>query len=183
MPKLGGVPENLIEFQPGQSGNPKGRPKGSKNISTYLRMLNDAENAEDVPEGKLRELVKLLREKGYDNGAATLAHTKYSIALNKDVKPEVRLKAIDSIEDRLEGKATQKTELTGKDGGALSLQDVNASFEASLQGMTKEELAEYRKCMETAEKIAQNAKERSQVVTEVVAVTETIVLPEKMEPK
>lgn len=34
-----GVPPEEHKFRPGQSGNPKGRPKGSKNESTILREL------------------------------------------------------------------------------------------------------------------------------------------------
>lgn len=40
--------EDLIPFEPGQSGNPNGRPKGSKNRSTiarkWLEVMQDAKN-------------------------------------------------------------------------------------------------------------------------------------------
>lgn len=34
------------QFKPGQSGNPEGRPKGSKNMSTYIRELLEDEEFE-----------------------------------------------------------------------------------------------------------------------------------------
>lgn len=37
-----GVPPDETKFKPGKSGNPKGRPKGSKNESTILRELLEA---------------------------------------------------------------------------------------------------------------------------------------------
>lgn len=33
--------QNLVPFPPGQSGNPNGRPKGSKSLSTIIRELED----------------------------------------------------------------------------------------------------------------------------------------------
>jgi hypothetical protein len=36
-----GVPPQAHQFRPGQSGNPKGRPKGSQNTDTIIREILD----------------------------------------------------------------------------------------------------------------------------------------------
>lgn len=69
-------------FLPGCSGNPDGRPKGTR---TYL--LNATDNLESV----LARLVKLANSK----------------------KEHIALKAIETILDRAEGKATVTTVLEG----------------------------------------------------------------------
>jgi len=38
--------ENLTPFQPGQSGNPAGKPKGTKHLSTYIQEALTDENFE-----------------------------------------------------------------------------------------------------------------------------------------
>ena len=43
---------NLTQFLPGQSGNPKGRPKGSLNFRTIAKNILD----QDVPASLLKEL-------------------------------------------------------------------------------------------------------------------------------
>ena len=53
-----------------------------------------------------------------------IAFEKLNIALNKKVKTETRLKALNDIIDRLEGKPTQKNELSGFDGQPIQSQVV-----------------------------------------------------------
>ena len=53
-----GKPPKAGRFKPGQSGNPKGRPKGSKSFSTVL--MNELHELLTVKEaGKTRRLTKL----------------------------------------------------------------------------------------------------------------------------
>ena len=55
-----GRPPRGSQFKKGQSGNPKGRPKGARNIATLLTRILDG--ARMMPDGKrqtLRELVLL----------------------------------------------------------------------------------------------------------------------------
>lgn len=44
-----GTPENLKPFKPGESGNPDGRPKGSRNRSTIVReMLSKVADLQEI---------------------------------------------------------------------------------------------------------------------------------------
>lgn len=51
--------EDLIPFVPGQSGNPNGRPKGSKNRSTIARKwLETMQDAKNPITGELEKLTQ-----------------------------------------------------------------------------------------------------------------------------
>jgi hypothetical protein len=49
-------PPRQHQFQPGQSGNPKGRPKGSKNESTILREILQHKISIRGPNGRVRKI-------------------------------------------------------------------------------------------------------------------------------
>jgi Family of unknown function (DUF5681) len=52
-----GRPPRRTQFQPGRSGNPQGRPRGSKNLATIVRQVLDARVA--VREnGRVRSITK-----------------------------------------------------------------------------------------------------------------------------
>lgn len=148
--------QNLTPFKPGQVHNPNGRPKGRRSISTYLKMFVEGDLS-NIPNEKLREQ---LTAQGFDCISAALAFKKLSLALSQTVKPDTSLRAIDSIEDRLEGKATQKTELTGKDGSTLAISNV-VEYEESLKGMTVEELKKHNELLESADKIIAESQQRN----------------------
>lgn len=98
---------NIIphEFKPGQSGNPKGRPKGSRSISDMLRQYleTNIKTPYDVNHPETGEKIAKMKAKDF-------------IALNlitkaiKGSKEEIQLKATELIQDRMEGKAIQKIE-------------------------------------------------------------------------
>lgn len=88
--------ENLApQWQPGQSGNPKGRPKGIVSITDTLRKVIEKkmETIDPVTKNKDRKKIKEI----------------IALALvGKALKGDVR--AIQEMLDRLEGRVTQKVE-------------------------------------------------------------------------
>ncbi len=98
MPK----PENIVpyQFKEGQSGNPAGRPKGSRNLSTILRELLDEEiELSDGEKKKYKEvIIRKLITKANDGD----------------------LRAITEIFDRVDGKPTQEIHHEVTETGFLS---------------------------------------------------------------
>ena len=90
MPK----PENIIphKYKKGQSGNPKGRPKGTlRDIKVVLQdLLSQEKNGTQLIDGLM------------------------SVVVNKALKGD--LKAVDMLLSYTFGKATQRTEVTGAEG-------------------------------------------------------------------
>ena len=90
-------PENIEphKFKEGESGNPNGRPKGTKNLSTILKAMLE-EDVEVVIDGKKerRQFQEVIIRK----------------LLKKANDGEIR--AIIEIFDRTEGKAKQEIDLT-----------------------------------------------------------------------
>lgn len=84
------------QFKPGQSGNPKGRPKGSKNFSAALneelpkRMLI-SENGKRQTVAKVEALAKRLLEKALKGDLKAIALVISSSRLNESDQPEASL--------------------------------------------------------------------------------------------
>jgi hypothetical protein len=104
--------ENLKghEFEPGQSGNPTGRPRGTRNLSTILRrfleepvevLIDNVKTKKPFQEVIVRNLLK--------NAAAG------------------DTKAINTVWDRVEGKAPQYIDVT-TDGEPLTAQQHVVEF-------------------------------------------------------
>jgi hypothetical protein len=83
---------NLTPFKPGQSGNPQGRPPGSKNLSTILKELLEEEV--DIDGEKLPFKTAIIKKLIFK------AHRG-------------NLRAIQEIFDRTEGKAKQEIKHEG----------------------------------------------------------------------
>lgn len=135
-------PENIRphQFKPGQSGNPKGRPKsrvpeqlvkifGSKARAKKFYSLSAVEIDEweaailTFSVSDLKLLAKWEDAPAYPKGLA--------IAVLRDMS-NGKTTTIDKLRERQYGKPTQRMELTGKDGGDL----------IPARTLTKEEAAE-----------------------------------------
>lgn len=99
-------PENIQghEFKPGQSGNPAGRPKGSKSLSTVLKEMLEEEitvSIDGQPAGKkpFKEVIVRRLLKAANDGD---------------------IKAIGTIFDRVDGKAPQHIEIANPDGESFN---------------------------------------------------------------
>jgi len=84
--------ENLIPFKPGESGNPKGRPKGQRDYATIYReaLIRIAEAKDKTPE----EIEEMIEEVG----------------LNKALKGDYNF--FKDVRDRIHGKPMQHQDIT-----------------------------------------------------------------------
>ena len=94
-------PENIEQhkFQPGESGNPSGRPKGSRNRSTLVREWLEVKQKEKNPlTGQVEELEQ---------------QDLITLALIKKAK-KCDVQAYKELMDSAHGKIEQKTDITSK---------------------------------------------------------------------
>ena len=89
-----------MKFQPGQSGNPNGRPKGTQALSDNLRSLLAQKTADGRTNGDL--IVSKLVEKAQAG----------------------EIDALKVILDRVDGKVPERKEVTGSEGGPLLIRVV-----------------------------------------------------------
>jgi len=101
----------LIPFEPGQSGNPNGRPEGSRNRSTIIRKLLGMKGV--LPDKMLEGLQKMFPEVQKNTSVEEVMH----VAMLGRVITKQDPKAYTAIMDNAYGK--QKQEVTGADGAPL----------------------------------------------------------------
>ncbi len=103
--------ENLVPFAKGfdPRRNLEGKPEGSRNAKTLIKKwLDVVENVRNPITGQLEDLTQ------YD----IIILAQLAKARAKDTQ------AFNALLDRLEGKPVQSTEITGKDGAPLQMQQI-----------------------------------------------------------
>lgn len=90
---------NLKPCKPGETHNPNGRPKGAMSWGTILNKILDQKMTIEEA-GKVKKITK----------RSAMVLELAAMAMNENLKPAERLKAMEIILDRTEGKAVQKTE-------------------------------------------------------------------------
>ncbi len=104
-----GKPPKQTRFKPGQSGNPRGKPKGSKGLKTDLReemaeRVTIKENGKRIKITKQRLMIKALAKK----------------AANGDVKAAGQLVSLTIQSFGLEDRRDGKSELSKQDQSLLA---------------------------------------------------------------
>lgn len=103
--------ENIIphQFKPGVSGNPAGKPKGTRSISSIIREYLEAEIEVTDP---------ITKTKGKKKISEVISLKMLQQAINGDMR------AMQEILDRTEGKAAQRIDFggQGEDGSKPGIQ-------------------------------------------------------------
>jgi hypothetical protein len=112
--------QNLIPFVPGQSGNLKGKPKGTKNRATLLKKWLGAK-------------VTITDPNDPDKQRKVTVEDEVVLSIIQAAK-NGSVKAQQLILDSVYGKVTEKVEHSGPDGESITAPIANAinSFEKSL---------------------------------------------------
>lgn len=113
-----GSPPNHTKWQKGQSGNPKGRKKGSVNFKTDLldelsEVIQVTESGKPIRITKQRALLKALLMKGLkgDVRAASLMMTllkRHDLAEPVDVEADLTTEETAALENLLDRRAAQR---------------------------------------------------------------------------
>lgn len=100
------------KWQPGQSGNPHGRPRRGDTFAELLeKELKKRKYTIKETDGTSRKV----------SGKQAIIRAHLAIIFAKDVSEDVRMRAIDSMYDRVDGRARQAVDMSG----AVSMSNVN----------------------------------------------------------
>ncbi len=97
-------PPEETKFKPGQSGNPAGRPKGVRHLSTVLKEMLEAIAPDAVVD--VAEIKQFIKRKKITNADAIAARLMHDAIVEGDID------AIKVIADRTEGKAPASLDVT-----------------------------------------------------------------------
>jgi len=111
--------ENLEKFKPGESGNPKGRPKGSLNLATRLKKWGELAMKDD--DGLVKEVRKQFPEATEKVTLEMAMYFRMLMIATKSPDDRAALAAMREYFDRTEGKPLQKNEIAGPDGEAMKI--------------------------------------------------------------
>jgi hypothetical protein len=147
--------DNLNPFKPGQSGNPKGRPRGSKNKMPSLVRQMLADKAPDY-------VLKNLKKAGIEiEGNPTLAKALMARLLHDSTEGNNKANKLFGDYGHL---FKMQAEITGKDGEALIPSERQQREE--LAQLSLEELAALRESCDKRDAILAAAKERRREKTD-----------------
>ena len=118
-----GRPPVLTRWKPGQSGNPKGRPKGAKNIMTCFRQ--ELNRKIDIKE---RGIVRRVTSR------EAIAKTIKNRALKGDYKLLLVIMAIDREVSALEAREKRKRSIAG-----MTAQEAMEAFKRAIRGEDDDE--------------------------------------------
>lgn len=94
-----------MPFHKGQSGNPNGAPKKEQ---TFTKVFEDAVNRMVIElkdkEGNVTDEIK---------GKECVVQAYMDLAFNKKYPPQIKLKALETIIERIDGKARQTVSVDG----------------------------------------------------------------------
>ncbi len=117
---------NLVSWEPGQSGNPSGRPAGSRGFAALVR--ERTKSGEDVVDF----LISVMKGSVITRLAGHADDCKHCEA-EQHIKLSDRIAAADRLLDRGFGKVIQDIALSAPDGGPLQTESLHVFAQMSVE--------------------------------------------------